>query len=116
MSHLEEAMAFQFRIAGVPIPKRQYKAIPGRRFAWDFAWFCQPGQSGLLLEVQGGTFARGKMGHSTGMGQHRDFEKQNLAVLAGWRVLVVDEKMVKSGQALKWVQQALTTPTESPTL
>lgn len=56
---------------------------------------------------QGGTFANAKMGHSTGMGQHLDFDKQNLAVLAGWRVLFFDTKHIHSGQALGWVQEAI---------
>jgi len=41
------------------------------------------------------------------MGINRDCEKNNLAVLAGWRVLKVDVKHVTSGQALQWVQEAL---------
>ena len=34
-------------------------------------------------------------------------EKENLAMLAGWRVLKVDVKHVTSGQALQWIQEAL---------
>lgn len=108
MSRLEATMAFQFRAAGLPDPMRQYRAIPHRKFTFDFAWFSLDGEPpGLLVEIQGGTFARGKMGHSTGMGQNRDMTKGNLATLEGWRVLYFDEKMVRSGQALKWVQEAL---------
>lgn len=103
MSHLEDNLTFQLWAATTPKHHSQYRAIHGRRFAWDFAW----PEHRLLVEVQGGTFAKGKMGHSTGMGQHRDMGKGNLAVLEGWRVLYFDEKMVKSGQALRWVQQAL---------
>ena len=106
MSNLEELLAYQIRIAKLPEPKREYQAIKGRKFKFDFAWPL-PGWSALLVEVQGGTFARGKMGHSTGMGQHRDMEKGNLAVLQGWRVLCFDEKMIRSGEALKTIQAAL---------
>lgn len=101
MSHLEDTLHAQLALAGFTAFKREFRAIPGRQFRWDFAW---PDDK-LLIEVQGGTFARGKMGHSTGMGQNRDFEKQNLATLAGYRVLKVDDKHIRSGQALRWVQQ-----------
>ena len=103
MSRLEDTLAGQIRVAGLAQPIREHVALPGRRFRFDFAW---PSQQ-LLVEVQGGTFGRGKMAHSSGMGINRDCEKHNLAVLAGWRVLSVDAKKVASGQALRWLQEAL---------
>ena len=87
--------------AGLTGFEREFKAVPGRQFRWDFTW----PEDNLLIEVQGGTFARGKMGHSTGMGQNRDFEEQNLATLAGWRVMKFDDKQIRTGQALHWVQE-----------
>ena len=103
MSALEETFAFQVKLARLPKPEREVFAIPGRQFRFDFGWRPQR----LLVEVQGGTFGRGRTGHSSGMGINRDCEKNNLAVLAGWRVLKVDVKHVTSGQALQWVQEAL---------
>jgi len=101
VSLLEETMAFQLKSAGIEF-EREAQIIPGRKFAFDFSF---PGR--VLLEVQGGTFARGRTGHSSGMGIHRDIEKSNLATLAGYRLLACDEKHVTSGQALRWVQEAL---------
>jgi len=103
MSHLEGELATQLTYAGLGGFVAQFRAIEGRKFAWDFSW---PEQR-LLVEVHGGTFARSKKGHSTGMGINRDCEKANLATLAGWRVLSVDTKQIHSGQALRWIQQAL---------
>lgn len=103
MSKLEDTLSAQIHLAGLPTPDREAVVIPGRKFRFDFAWPAHQ----LLLEVQGGTFARGRTGHSSGMGINRDCEKNNLAVLAGWRVLSVDAKHVASGQALRWLQQAL---------
>lgn len=100
-SRLEETLAFQLRAAGIPFD-REVKAIPGRKFSFDFAF-----DGRLLLEVQGGTFARDRTGHSSGMGIHRDCEKTVLAQLAGWKVFPCDEKHITSGQALRWVQEAL---------
>ena len=103
-SALEQALAFQIRAAGLPEPRREYQAIPGRRYRWDFAWPL-PGWDALLVEVHGGIWKPG--GHSSGKGITRDCEKLTLATLAGWRCIAVTKEHIESGQALKWIQQAL---------
>src|SRR6185437_7493076 len=56
----------QFRSVGMAfIP--QYKPIPGRKFAFDY--FVSPD---LLIEVQGGVYAKGNSGHTSGTGITRD--------------------------------------------
>lgn len=103
MSDLEDQLAFQLRAAKIPFG-REYKAIIGRRFKWDF---MVPGvNGGFLIEVQGGIWTKG--GHSTGKGITRDCEKLNLATLSGFRCLAVTKEHIESGQALMWIQQALT--------
>jgi len=59
----------------------------------------------VLVEINGGTYAR--MGHSTGTGIARDYEKSNLAVLAGWKVFAFDRRMVEGGTALDVTAKAL---------
>ena len=100
-SELEAELAMQIRTLGLPEPIREYPAIKGRKFRFDFAWLEQR----LLVEVNGGTFTRG--GHSTGVGIRRDYEKANLAQLAGWRVLMFDGRAVRSGEAVEQVRKAL---------
>ena len=100
-SALENLFAMQLDSAGLTGYIREYKAIPGRRFRFDFAWRKER----LLVEINGGTYSKGA--HSTGTGINRDYEKGNLAVLNGWRVLSFDTKMVKSGAALEVVEQIL---------
>ena len=100
-SKLELTLAFQIRAAGLITPVVEFKAVPGRRYRWDFAW---PEQK-LLVEVQGGIWTKG--GHSTGKGITRDAEKANLATLAGYRCITVTGDQIKSGQALRWIQAAL---------
>ena len=56
-------------------------------------------------EINGGTFTKGA--HSTGTGIRRDYEKNNLAQLAGWRCLMFDGEMVRSGEAVEMVRKAL---------
>ena len=102
-SSLEDLFAFQLDSAGLTSYIREYQAIPGRRFRFDFAW-TEPHHR-LLVEVNGGTYTKGA--HSTGRGIARDYEKANLAVLQGWRVLSFDGKAIKSGEAVEVVRRAL---------
>ena len=101
MSALEELFALQCEQAGLPTPEREYAAVPGRRYRWDFAW----ADARVLVEINGGTYAR--MGHSTGAGIARDYEKSNLAVLAGWKAFAFDRRMVEAGTALDVTAKAL---------
>ena len=107
-SDLELAFRGQIMAAGLTEGVEvEYRAIPGRQFRWDLAWVPQR----LLVELQGGVWGNkgvgGATGHNTGVAINRDCEKQNLAVLAGWRCLSFTPNHVRSGQALKWVQEAL---------
>lgn len=100
-SELEEALLFQIRVAGLPDPVCEYRAIPGRKYPWDGAW---PEQR-ILYEIQGGIWRKG--GHSTGAGITRDCEKHNLAVLHGWRDFLFTAAMIKDGTALAMLCEAL---------
>ena len=103
---LEELFALQVKLAGLPEPVRQYPAgkvdaSTTRKFRYDFAW----PEAHILVEINGGTYAH--MGHSTGSGIARDYEKSNLAMLAGWRTFVFDRRMVEAGTALDVTAKAL---------
>ena len=101
-SALEDTFAFQLDAAGLTGYVREFAAIPGRKFRFDFCWEKER----LLVEINGGTYSKGA--HSTGTGIARDYEKNNLAQIGGWRVLSFDTKMVKSGEALNVTEQILT--------
>jgi len=101
MSKLEEKMAFQMRVAGLPNPEREFRFDLVRRWRFDFAW---PDKM-VALEVDGGTWSRGA--HSRGKGQRRDAEKQNAAHLLGWTVYRATSDMVKDGTALNVIEEAL---------
>ena len=100
-STLEELFAFQATAAGLPAFEREVCVIPGRKFRFDFAFIEQK----LLVEIQGGTYNGGA--HGRGVGINRDYEKGNLAVMHGWRVLQFDTKQVKSGEALNVTEKIL---------
>ena len=99
---LELELLAQIRAVGLPEPIREYKAIEGRRYRWDFSW---PDRN-LLIEVQGAIFVKG--GHSSGVGIMRDHNKHNLAMLAGWRILYVNSTTIDSGEAIRDIEKVLT--------
>lgn len=101
MSELEDLLEFQLNAACLPAPLRERCFAVGRRFRADFMW---PDQA-LIVEVDGGTWIGGR--HQTGAGYTRDCVKLNLATLAHWRVLRFTGDMVRSGEALKMIEQAL---------
>ena len=100
-SELEDQFAYQLDALGLTGYLREYPAIKGRKYRFDFCFK----DARLLIEINGGTFTKGA--HSTGTGIRRDYEKNNLAQLAGWRCLIFDGKMVKSGEAVEVVRKAL---------
>ena len=101
-SPLEDLFAFQLDAAGLTGYTREFRAIPGRKFRFDFCFR----EARLLIEINGGTYNGGS--HGRGVGINRDYEKHNLAVINNWRVLSFDTKQVKSGAALQVTEQILT--------
>ena len=105
-SELEELFAMQLDAVGLDGYVREYQAIPGRRFRFDFAFVSGKWQGKMLLiEINGGTCTRG--GHSNGTGIRRDYTQQNLCQIAGYKLLTFDADMVKSGQALDFTERML---------
>ena len=87
--------------------EREVRAIPSRKFAYDFYINRKHfDDAELLIEIQGGTFMR-KGGHNTGVGIQRDCEKSNLATLAGYDILHFTTQDVEDGTALDHVKQWL---------
>ena len=93
----------QIRALGLPEPVREHQGIPGHRFRFDRAW----PELRVALEYDGLQWAGGKSRHTSVLGFTRDCEKLNLAMLAGWRVLRVTAPHVASGQAIRWIEEAL---------
>ena len=56
-------------------------------------------------KMQGGVWQQGR--HSRGKGATADAEKLSTAAVQGWRVLVVVEAQITSGEAVRWIEQAL---------
>jgi very-short-patch-repair endonuclease len=99
----EEALAFQLRAVGLPLPEREYRFDPVRRWRFDFAW---PGHM-LAVEIDGVTRGRGVGAHQRCDGLERDYEKGNSAQLAGWTVLHFTPRQVRAGVAIAVIKEAL---------
>jgi hypothetical protein len=88
---LEQSFLTTWKLAypTLPAPTLQYHFHPERKWRFDFSW---PDHGKVAVEIQGGSFVQG--GHNRGAQQAKDYEKQNAAVLLGWRVLHFNTKQM----------------------
>ena len=104
----EDELAYALSIAGEPFTahERQYRYVPGRKFAADFAW----PDARLLVEVQGGIYSGEAHGSISGI--KADIERLNLATLNGYRLLRFIPPRAKDmdewiGETLATIEEAL---------
>ena len=81
MSSLESAFAAWAQVAALPPWETEYRFSEERKFRLDFAWPAEK----VGVELEGGIFSGGR--HGRGAGIQGDIEKNNHALLKGWRVL-----------------------------
>ncbi|MDE2100913.1 MAG: hypothetical protein KGL39_26945 [Patescibacteria group bacterium] len=103
----------QLKHAGLPAAVQEYRFLPGRRFAFDWAF----PEEKIAVEIEGGFFGKGKAcpvckrrpvaGHGSIERLLSDKEKYNEAALLGWLVLRVIPDDVASGAALTLIERAL---------
>jgi hypothetical protein len=79
---------WELMFPNLPQPKRDYKHIPGRRFALDMAWPALK----IGAELHGGG---GRSRHASVEGMAADCEKNNLGIVHGWRVLTFNVVQLK---------------------
>lgn len=79
------------QLGGVGEWEYNYRFLPGRRYELDYALPAIR----VGVEVNGGQWM--KSGHSSGRGLHRDADKQNHAVAAGWAVFWLTTDMLQPG-------------------
>jgi hypothetical protein len=91
----------QVEMIGLPSPVREFRFSQQRRWRFDLAWLDQK----VAIEVDGGGFMNGR--HSRGKGIEGDCEKYAAALIAGWTVLRVTPKHLKSGEAVTWAETLL---------
>jgi very-short-patch-repair endonuclease len=100
-SKLEELLAFQLCAVGLNGFRREYKFCPDRKWRSDFAFPYKM----ILIECEGSVWANGR--HNRGSGFVKDMEKYNTAALLGYRLLRFDYNAIKSGEAIKFIQEIL---------
>ena len=87
-SELEESFLAVLRLYRLPEPEREVLYAPPRKVRCDFLFR----QAGLIVEMEGGVWSRGKTGHNSGSGIENDCERSRLASLHGYRVFRVTRK------------------------
>lgn len=70
--------------------EQQYKFSKARKFKSDFAHI----PSKTLIEIQGGTWSNSKMGHNSGSGIDRDYDKLAQAQMEGWAMFLLSSTML----------------------
>lgn len=103
VSEPEESLAAQFRLGGLENPQREYRFHAGRRWRFDFAW----PERKLAVEVEGLTRDPSKGGHQSRAGYTANLEKYNTAALMGWTILRFEQSAIRSGEALRMIEQLL---------
>ena len=96
-----EALLFQFQLAGLPEPQREFLFHRKRKWRFDLAW----PELLIAVEVEGGVWTGGR--HVRGQGYEGDCEKYNEAQLAGWMVLRFTPGMMKRGKANLVIEKAI---------
>ncbi len=99
----EELFAVHVRANGLPVPEREARLHPTRKWRVDYAWR----DALLVVEIEGGVYVRGR--HTQGAGYESDCEKYDELTLLGYRILRFTPRMVKSGYAIDATMRALLT-------
>lgn len=97
-SAIEELFALHIRAERLPVPVREMRFDPGRKWRIDFAW----PQDRVAVEVDGEV-------HRIKERFHADIEKHAALVLAGWTLLRVDGRSIRAGIAIQWLRRLLDT-------
>ena len=98
--------------AGTPhVPLLAEVTLPPRRYRFDF----RIPLTNVLIEINGGTYARIRMGHSSGDGIARDYEKSRYAQMKGWRVFAYDRKQITEKNIQELLNYVLRTAANTPT-
>lgn len=79
--HVPDPFLLLCRAHKLPAPQTEFRFLPDRKFRADYCW----PEAMVIVEQHGGIWKKGA--HSSGLGLLRDFEKSNLAQMAGYLYL-----------------------------
>jgi very-short-patch-repair endonuclease len=100
---IEGLLLWHLKVAGFPEPERQVRFARKevkRNWSADFAYPALR----ILIEVEGGVYSNGR--HVRGAGYTEDCRKYNWASMLGWTLIRVTGKMVETGEALDFIEEA----------
>lgn len=106
----QQALVLQSQVYGLATPVLEHRFAPPRRWRFDLAFVAQK----LAVEIDGGVWTQGR--HTRGTGYVKDCEKFAHAAILGWRVMRVVPQQVKNGQAIRWIEAALTGRAQEPSV
>lgn len=101
-SQHEDHLAQLIKLHRLPAPSREFRFCE-RRWRVDFCW---PDEM-VAVEVEGGVWINGR--HNRGAGFVNDIQKYNRAQIMGYMLLRVTGDMIKSGEAIALIIDALKT-------
>lgn len=110
MSKAEDQFLFQVKALALPLPFREYKFHPTRKWRFDFAW----PELKFAVEIEGVTYYGINKNGTMKLGRHQqakgvtaDCEKYGEAMLLGWTVYRCTQALVKNGDAIKLVEELI---------
>lgn len=83
----------------VAIP--EHKFHPTRKWKFDYAIIDKK----IAIEVEGGAFTNGR--HTRGVGFINDMEKDNEAVILGWRLIRVTPTQLLTNKTVNFIKRLL---------
>ena len=104
-SYLEQSLdAWLHQFPEIPVPVKEYKFHPKRRWRFDRAW---PDHS-VAVEIEGVIYKDGGR-HQRVAGFLADAEKYEAALRLGWRVYKVPGQWIAEGRRAIWRPQVMET-------
>lgn len=99
---LRETAFFQIlRKNNLPIPVKEFKFHPTRKWRFDYAFT----DIKVALELEGGIWIQGR--HTRPKGYKNDMEKYTEASILGWRVLRIEPKDLLSNSTIEMLKRTL---------
>lgn len=95
----EDSFISACKSVGLPIPIKEYKFHPTRKWKIDWAW---PNHL-IALEVEGAIWTQGR--HTRGSGFLKDMEKYNELAVLGWRLIRTTPIEIKNLHILETLER-----------
>ena len=121
MTHNPKLVDAFFRSYSIPIPMKEWKFHPTRKWRFDYAWDLTAFDTrniievpkgvnvrvftNLALEVEGAVWIQGR--HTRGSGFVKDMEKYNEAAVLGWRIIRVQPKDLLTEQTALLIKSCI---------